>query len=87
MENKKTLSILSLVFGIISWSAFIIPIGFLSIFSAIAAIVLGIVSKKREEKNGMRIAGLVLGIIYLALFITGIILIMALGSAILDMAL
>lgn len=67
VEEKKGLSITSLVLGIIA----LITICFapyISIICAIAAIILGVIGRKKGGK-GMGTAGLVLGIIALVLVI------------------
>jgi len=65
--NKKTMAVLSLVFGIVSIVfAWIFPI--IWILFAIAAVVLGFLSRKREPAGrGMALAGIVLGFVGIVL--------------------
>lgn len=73
------LAIASLSTGIIAFPFSCIPfLGYASILIAIAAIVMGIVAMKQtkqtgQQGRGMAIAGVVLGGVYLALFVIGLI--------------
>ena len=80
MENqeKKGLSIASMVLGIISVVLFCI--WYISLPCSILAIIFGIVGRKKGGK-GMAIAGLVLGIIAISLYGLGLLGIFSIGSA------
>ena len=81
-NNSRPLSLASMICGIVPWIIMWIPgLSILSLPSAIAAIVLAAIAKDKEGKNGMRTAGLILGIVSLSLSILGIILLLALGAA------
>ena len=81
-NNSKPLSLASLICGIAPWIIMWIPgFNFLSLPSAIAAIVLAAVAKGKEGKNGMRTAGLILGIVNIVLTVIGFILLLLLGVA------
>lgn len=73
------LAIASLSTGIIAFPFSCIPfLGYGSIFIAIAAIVMGVIAMKQtkqtgQQGRGMAIAGVVLGGVYLALFVIGLI--------------
>ena len=60
-------SVTSMVLGIVGLVTFCL--WYLSILCGILAIVFGVVAKKKEEKNGMATAGLVMGIIIVALWV------------------
>lgn len=80
-HQKKTLSTISLICGIAPWITMWIPvISLLNIPLAIAAVVFGHIAKGKEEKNGMRIAGLILGYVSLGFSIIGIFIIMLFGA-------
>jgi len=83
-NNKKTLSMLSMIFGISSWILMWLPAGLalLSFITPIVAIILAAVAKGKEGKNGMRTAGLVLGIMSIVGFFLLVILVIVLGAAI-----
>lgn len=84
-QESKVLPIVSLVCGILSillvcvvtadWSTW------LGLACAVAAIVTGAISKKKFGKNAMATAGLVCGIVAIALWILAIILVLVLGAA------
>ncbi len=73
------LAIASLSTGIIAFPFSCIPLlGYGSVFLAIAAIVMGVIAMKQtkqtgQQGRGMAIAGVVLGGVYLALFVIGLI--------------
>ena len=73
------LAIASLATGIIAFPFSCIPfLGYGSIFLGIAAIVMGVIAMKQtkqtgQQGRGMAIAGVVLGGVYLALFVIGLI--------------
>ena len=78
---KKPLSMWSMICGIAPYIVMWIPgLAVLSLPSAITAIVLACVAKGKEGKNGMRTAGLVLGIVSVSLTVLGFILLL-LGAA------
>jgi len=81
----KTLSILSMVFGISSWILMWIPwFAILSFITPIVAIVLAIVAKGKEGKNGFRTAGLAFGIASIVGFVLLVVLLLLLGMAIIS---
>ncbi|MDL2237542.1 hypothetical protein LJC56_06905 [Christensenellaceae bacterium OttesenSCG-928-K19] len=69
MENKKTLSILALIFGLLGIILTFTPASVVGLILAILGIIFAIVAKKKEGKSGMVTAGLVLSIIALVLWI------------------
>jgi len=79
-NGPKTLSIWSMISGISSWILMFIPgwLSLLSFITPIVAIVLAVIAKGKEGKNGFRTAGLVLGICSIAGFFLLIILIVIL---------
>lgn len=86
MENNhtKTKSLITLLCGIGPWVTMWIPVvNILNIPLAIAAIIMGIVSKN-EGVNPMRIIGIILGSISLLLSILGILLIALMGDLFMD---
>ena len=69
-EQKKTFSLLSLIFGIAAFPVMFIPgISFAGIILAILGLIFSSVAKKKEGKNGMNKAGFILSLIALILFI------------------
>ncbi|MHA1107151.1 MAG: hypothetical protein ACTSPN_15770 [Promethearchaeota archaeon] len=61
---SNTNGIIALIFGIIGLCcAWLIPIPFVPFLFPIVAIVFGAIGIKKDDSNGMAIAGLVLGII------------------------
>ena len=83
-NSNKPLSLASMICGIAPWVIMWIPgLSLLSLPSAIAAIVLAAIAKGKEGKNGMRTAGLVLGIISVSLTVIGFILLILFGAALL----
>jgi len=83
MGNKKTLSMTSMILGISPWITMWIPgLNLLNLPLAIAAVVVGHIAKSKEEKNAMRIIGLVLGYLSIGFTVLGFLLIM-IGLAIL----
>ena len=72
-SRSKTMAVLSLVFGIVSivLSPFL-PI--LWILLAIAAVVLGFLSRKRENARTMALVGIILGLVGIAANIASMVL-------------
>jgi len=68
-EQKKTLSLLSLIFGILGIVLTFTPVSPLGLVFAILGMVFSSVSKKKEGKNGLNKAGFVLSLIALILWI------------------
>lgn len=69
MEEKKGLSIASMILGIVS--VVLCCVWYISVPCSVLAIIFGIIGKKKGGR-GMAIAGLVLGIIALALYVLAI---------------
>ena len=65
-EEKKGLSIASMILGIVSIVGFCIN-GYVALICGILAIVFGVIGKKKGGK-GMAMTGFILGIISLALY-------------------
>ena len=73
-SNKKTLAILSLVFGIVS-IVFCLFLPIVWILLAIAGVILGFMSRKREPQAGtMALAGIILSFVGIAANIVSMIL-------------
>ena len=88
--KPQTLAVVSLILGIVSFLTCWIGIGPISVglLAAIGAIVVGMMAKgaiKRGEQtgNGLATAGIILGIVHIALWIIGLILAMVFGVALL----
>jgi len=79
-ENKKTeiMGWVSFGLGIATWI-----LVFISILLSPAAIVLGIISLVKEGKNWMAIVGLILGAVSVLFMIFGMIILLAIGPALL----
>ena len=80
-EEKKGLSIASMILGIVAIVAYCIN-GYLVLICAILAIVFGVIGKKKGGK-GMARAGFILGIIALSIYV----LIILLGATVFTAAL
>jgi len=84
--NNKNLAIVSFITGIASLLLILVPvIGFLFIPAAIIAVVFGVIARKKARGNpevyggkGFALAGLICGIVSLALLLLGIIFVAAL---------
>ena len=64
-NGKKTMGILSLVFGLVALAlAWIFPI--IWILLAVAGVVLGFLSRKRESAGGIAVAGIIISFIAIA---------------------
>lgn len=83
MHKKNNLGSLSLLFGIISFIGlfvvYIPVLGFISLFSAIAALILGIKGLRKNKRDTNSLIGLILGGAYLLLAIIFITLIINFG--------
>ena len=80
-QQNKILSKLSLACGIAPWITMWIPIlNLLNVPLAIAAVVFGHIAKNKEEKNGMRLAGMILGYVSLGFTVIGLIFIAIFGA-------
>lgn len=78
-DNDKIMAIISMVTGILSIVLVCFTAGFweiLGLLCAVAAIVLSVLSKKKIGKNGMATAGLVCGIVAIALYVLMILLVL-----------
>lgn len=83
-SDDKVMAIISMVLGILSIVLVCFTSGAWSIIGllcAVAAIVLSVLSKKKIGKNGMATAGLVCGIVAIALYVLVIILALVIGVA------
>lgn len=83
-DNDKIMAIISLVTGILSIVLVCFTSGFweiLGLLCGVAAIVLSVLSKKKIGKNGMATAGMICGIVALALYVVIIILAVVIGVA------
>lgn len=73
MHKKNNFGALSLLFGMIAvvglFVAYIPVLGFISLFGAIAAVILGIKGLRRNKKDTRSLIGLILGGTYLLLAI------------------
>lgn len=77
-DNDKIMAIISMVTGILSIVLVCFTSGaweIIGLLCAVAAIVLSVLSKKKIGKNGMATAGLVCGIVAIALYVLIIILV------------
>lgn len=77
-DNDKIMAIISMVTGILSIVLVCFTTGaweIIGLLCAVAAIVLSVLSKKKIGKNGMATAGLVCGIVAIALYVLIIILV------------
>ena len=86
---SNTNGIISLIFGIIGLCcAWLIPIPYVPFLFPIVAIVFGAIGIKKDDSNGMSIAGLVLGIIsvicvaVMAIFLAVILAMLGMGTLI-----
>jgi len=68
-EQKKTFSLLSLIFGIVGIVLTFTPASIVGLVLAILGIVFSSMAKKKEGKNGMNKAGFILSLIAIILFI------------------
>ncbi|MGN0342552.1 MAG: DUF4190 domain-containing protein [Roseburia sp.] len=82
--ETKGFAIASMICGIASIILMCIN-GYVGIAAAVVAIVLSVVSNKKIGKNGMAIAGLVCGIVALAIFVVCLIIVAVCGAAVLSM--
>lgn len=83
-SDDKIMAIISMVAGILSIVLVCFTSGALEIIGllcAAAAIVLSVLSKKKIGKNGMATAGLVCGIVAIAIYVLIIILAVVIGVA------
>lgn len=83
-SDDKIMAIISMVTGILSIVLVCFTSGaweIIGLLCAVAAIVLSVLSKKKIGKNGMATAGLVCGIVAIALYVVIIILAVAIGVA------
>lgn len=77
-DNDKIMAIISMVTGILSIVLVCFTTGaweIIGLLCAVAAIVLSVLSKRKIGKNGMATAGLVCGIVAIALYVLIIILV------------
>jgi len=71
--DKQRLSLFSVLSGILAMTFLSMPfITFLTIPFAVAAVILGLISLKKEDVNAMNIIGLIFGGIIILLFVLGI---------------
>jgi len=75
MENKKTLSMLALIFGIVGIILTFTPGAVAGLILAILGIVFSVIAKKKEGKNGMATAGFVLSLIAVILWIVVVVIV------------
>jgi len=68
-EQKKILSLLSLIFGILSFVISFTPIAIVAIAFPILGIIFSVIGKKKEGKNGLNKAGFILSIIALIFWV------------------
>lgn len=83
-DNDKIMAIISMVTGILSIVLVCFTSGaweIIGLLCAVAAIVLSVLSKKKIGKNGMATAGLVCGIVAIALYVLIIIMVVVIGVA------
>ena len=83
-SDDKIMAIISMVLGILSIVLVCFTAGaweIIGLLCAVAAIVLSVLSKKKIGKNGMATAGLVCGIVSIALYVLMIILVVVIGVA------
>jgi hypothetical protein len=87
--KPQGLAVTSMVLGIVSFLICWIPyLNILSLLTAVGAVVLGFIARSGVAKGtqaggGMALTGIILGIVYLALFIIGVILALVFGMAML----
>jgi len=74
-EQKKTFSLLALIFGIAGIVLTFTPISIAGLVLAVLGIIFSVIAKKKEGKNGMNKAGFVLSLIALILWIVFIVII------------
>jgi len=75
-RRSNILGVLSLSFGIGSFLFLFLPfLGYLSLPFALAAIITGAIGIARDDRAGMSVAGLILGILVILLFILAVIVI------------
>jgi len=68
-EQKKTFSLLALIFGIAGIVLTFTPVGIAGLVLAILGLIFSSIAKKKEGKNGMNKAGFILSLIALILCI------------------
>jgi len=68
-EQKKTLSLLTLIFGLAGIVLAFTPVAIAGLVLAILGLVFASMAKKKEGKNGMNKAGFILSLIAVILFI------------------
>lgn len=69
MENKKTFSLLALIFGIVGIVLTFTPGAIVGLILAILGLVFSNLAKKKEGKNGMQKGGFILSLIAVILWI------------------
>ena len=80
-EQKKTNSLLSLIFGIAGIVLTFTPVSIAGLVLAILGMVFSSIAKKKEGKNGMNKAGFVLSLIAIILWIlVAVVLAIVLGA-------
>jgi len=85
--QKKTLSLLSLIFGILAFVITFTPISMIAIAFPILGIIFSVIGKKKEGKNGLNKAGFILSLIALILWIILIVILgLLLGAMAIGMA-
>ena len=73
------LSTTSMILGIVTWGGLILCCGCFSPVTAILSIIFALVSRENKKMNGKAVAGLVLGLVFLFLFIAVLIFLLAGG--------
>jgi len=86
MENQtKTFSLVAFICGLLGIVLTFTPISIVGLILAILGIVFSVIAKKKEGPSGLRVAGFVLSIVALVLWIivvviVGVLMGMALGA-------
>ena len=78
MEGKKTISLLSLIFGVVGIILLFTPVSIAGLVLIILGLIFSIVGKKKEGKNGLATAGFVVSLIGIILFVIVVVILGAL---------
>ena len=87
MEEKKTFSLLSLIFGILGIVLTFTPAAVVGLILAILGIVFSNIAKKKEGKNGLNKGGFVISLIAIIIWIIFVVVVgLIVGVAVAGMA-